>query len=55
VTDALSKVRVGKDAGTLTASIEPQETSEYFEATREEMVKLPDGTEAQSSFTWSPR
>jgi hypothetical protein len=34
------------DAGTLTASPEPQETSEYFEATREETVELPDGTEA---------
>jgi hypothetical protein len=34
VTDALSKVRVGKDLGTLIASPESGETSEYFKATR---------------------
>jgi hypothetical protein len=38
------------DAGTLTASPEPQETSEYFEATREEAVELPDGTEAELRY-----
>jgi len=47
VTDALSKVRVGKDAGTLTVSPEPQETSAYLEAPHEETVELPDGTEAK--------
>jgi hypothetical protein len=41
VTDALSKVRVGKDAGTLTASPESGETSGYFKATWEETVELP--------------
>lgn len=38
------------DAGTLTASPEPQETSEYFEATSEETVELPDGTEAKLRY-----
>jgi hypothetical protein len=46
----LSKVRVGKDAGTLTASPESGETSGYFKATREETVKLPDGTEAKLRY-----
>ncbi len=35
------------DAGTLTAAPEPPDSaSEYFEATSEETVELPDGTEA---------
>src|SRR3712207_2935157 len=38
------------DAGTLIASPEPGETSEYFEATREETVELPDGTEAKLRY-----
>lgn len=50
ITDALSKVRVGKDAGTLTVSPESGETSEYFKATGEEIVKLPDGTEAKLRY-----
>jgi hypothetical protein len=50
VTDALSKVRAGKDAGTLPASPESGETSEYFKATREETVELPDGTEAKLRY-----
>lgn len=50
VTDALSKVKVGKHAGTLTASPEPKETSEYIEAMREGTVKLIDGTEANLKY-----
>jgi hypothetical protein len=50
VTDALSKVSIGKDAGPLTASPESGETSEYFEATREETVELPDGIEAKLRY-----
>jgi hypothetical protein len=38
------------DAGTLTASSESGETLEYFEATRKETVKLPDGTEAKLRY-----
>lgn len=38
------------DAGTLTASPESGDTSEYFEATREETVELPDGTEAKLRY-----
>ena len=38
------------DAGTLVASPESVETSEYFEATREETVELPDSTEAKLKY-----
>jgi transposase-like protein len=50
VTDALSKVGVGKDVGPLTISPEPQETSEYFETTREETVQQPNGPEAKPRY-----
>jgi hypothetical protein len=54
VTDALSKVRVGKDTGTLTVSPEPGETSEHFEATREEGVACSMAPRPSSGI-WSPR
>jgi hypothetical protein len=38
------------DAGTFTVSPEPQEGSEYFEATQEETMELPDGTEATPKY-----
>ena len=39
------------DAGTLTALPESQETTEYFQTTREETVKLSDGTEVRLRYT----
>ena len=38
------------DAGTFSASPEPQEASEYFETTREEAVELPYDTEAKLRY-----
>lgn len=38
------------DAGTFSASPEPQEASEYFETTREEAVELPYGTEVRFRY-----
>jgi hypothetical protein len=38
------------DAGTFSASPEPQEASEYFETTREEAVELPYDTEARLRY-----